>query len=41
VFFYVSEGTGFGAILFSGVVIMKKEKGKWKVVEKIESSELY
>ncbi|RZJ66557.1 MAG: hypothetical protein EOO50_09295 [Flavobacterium sp.] len=41
VFFFISESTNIGVSTFSGIVVMKKEKGEWKIVEKIASSELH
>lgn len=39
--FYVSKSKRFGAIMLSEVIIMQKIKGKWQIVERLESLELY
>lgn len=41
VLFYASKAKGFGSVLFSGIIIMKKNNKKWKLIEQIESKELY
>lgn len=39
-FFYTSKGSSTGTVFSSGIVIMKKFKGKWTIIETIDSKEL-
>ena len=39
-FFQISKAAGF-QLIFSGVIVLEKNNGRWIVIEKIETTELY